>query len=826
MSDPYAAALGLADPAPAAPPRAQGGPSAAEWHAASAAQRFDSNSAAIAAQEVAQAKTPGDRAAAVKTQAYTAAKIAQQGGVSPAAANDPYAQGLGLDATGKPVSSPAPSAAPATAAPTHWWQVTPEQQSQLDQAKVAEGNSAGPALLQAGAHAVTGMGASLYGLVRGAGAMAGGGSLQDMSDEISDAQKKYTYNPPEGSGGAALLNGVSIPLGLLSKGTQALGEKTLAATGSPLLATAADVGTNTLASLGVGKLLGKGLAPKESTLSGLTQPQRIEPTMPPESAMGATAQAAPVAAPAQVTAPAPQPTNLSLVPREPVPTQSPSVTPQTAPPPQPLGLAPQQPVPGKSVPFPGGTPEAPAAAVPGTAVAARPAEPEITPTEALKAGSALPDGEQAARAKVLQDIGFETSRDSAIQGDNRSRAVEYQMSKFQEPAGDAAAQQFATEVQTMGNYTRGLINDSGGSLGTDQAAMYSRGQTIVRPIQALRDWFNDKASGLYQAADEKAQGQSVSLGGFGSALQDPSNWTQPSHVLLKDATTSFAQKAGMTLGDDGSFSGTALQAETVRKYLNNAAKKDPTGALQGYVDTLKESLDDDVGKAAGGPIYDQSRQLWALRQKTIADPKGISSLLNEDGTNRAVPFERVPDNIMKMPQDQFAHIVGTLQNLPPELQGVGNAALGEIKSQFYNKMLEGASETRGGNARPFWNGTAVKGVIGDNSAKLQALMSPEELGKVDTLRKAGDILSFDPSYPGAAAQAQNAVKRGLMSNLVGHATTVAGAGAGALVGFPGAGAVLGRLAGEKAQAATGQRGALNKWQKGSVTLSNLLGDSR
>jgi hypothetical protein len=266
------------------------------------------------------------------------------------------------------------------------------------------------------------------------------------------------------------------------------------------------------------------------------------------------------------------------------------------------------------------------------------------------------------------------------------------------------------------------------------------------------------------------------------------------------------------------MSGTALQAETVRKWLN----QERTNANGRFVDALKDSLDNDVGKSAGGPIYDEARKLWQQRQNTLADPKGIASLIDEEGTNRAVPFERVPDNVTRLPQDQFAHIVKTLREMPPELQDVSNAALGEIKSQFMNKMLEASTSTRGGNGRPFWNGAGVKSVLKENSGKLQALMSPDEMKALDTLQKAGDILSFDPGYPGAAAQAQNAVKRGLMSNLIGHSVTGAGAAAGSLVGMPGTGAVLGRIAGEKAQSAAASRGALAKWQKGAVNLKELM----
>lgn len=789
MNDAYADALGLSNPPAAAPASAPRYASAADWKAASAAQGFDQNSVAIAKQELAQAKTPADQAAAQRVLGYTQAKIAQQGD-APAAANDPYADALGLGANASPAPAPA-VAAPKAAAPN-------VAEAAADASPFGSMINVG----RLGLHALTGVGSSLYGLTRAAGALAGGGSMQDASDEITNAERDYTYQPPSGSSAANLLGLAGAkysPLTLLNKGTGSLGDRALAATGSPALATLADVGTNALVQVGVGKGASKVLS------------------RAPEAALAETVL--PVAPPA-ATAPQipPAPVDLTLAPKMPVPVREPLAPAVAAPPPASLALAPQQAVPGKSASFPGEA--APAAASPAVAVALPPAAPDITPTAGLKSGTALPDAEQQARAKVLSDLGFENSRNSAIQGDNRARAVEFQMAKFDEPAGQAAAQQFANESQTMGDYTRGLIKDAGGTLGTDQGSLYTRGQSIVRPIQALRDWFDGKASDMYDAADKQAQGQPVTLAGFGSTLADPSLMTQPDRVLLRDAASSFAQKTGMTAADDGSFSGTALQAETVRKWLNQQR----TNSNGGYVDALKDSMDDDVGQSAGGPIYDQARALWRLRQQTLGDPKGISSLLDEEGTNRAVPFDRVPGNVAKLPQDQFTHIVNTLQNLPPELQGVGNTALGEIKSQFYNKMLEGATETRGGNARPFWNGTSINNVIADNSGKLQALLSPDEMARLDTLRKGGDILSFDSSYPGAAAQAQNVVKRGLMSNIVGHATTAAGAGAGALLGFPGTGAVLGRLAGEKAQAAAGARGALSKWDKGSVTLRNLLDD--
>jgi hypothetical protein len=443
-----------------------------------------------------------------------------------------------------------------------------------------------------------------------------------------------------------------------------------------------------------------------------------------------------------------------------------------------------------------------------------------TPTIDMKPGQTMPKPAQDERSNLLRSVGFNDARQSAIEGNNKSRSVEYQMSKYDEPAGQAAAKQFDNEKQTLSNYTTQMIQDAGGTVGTDQASAYNRGATIVKPIQALRDWFDEKASGLYTAADEKAQGQPVTLGGFGETLADQSQWTNQDRVMLKDAALSYAKKAGMQVGEDGSISGTALQAETVRKYLNS----ERTHQNGKFVDALKSSLDDDVGKAAGGPIYDQARALWKLRQETINDPKGISSILEEDGTNRKIPLENVAGKVANMPQDQFTHIVKTLQDLPPELKPLGDSALGEIKAHYLNKMLQASTETRGGNGRSFWNGTGVKNVIKDNSGKLSSLMTSDELGKVNTLLRVGDILNFDPSYPGASAQAANAVKRGLMPHMISKGLTAGGALVGGLVGPIGAagGATLGGMAGERVSGSMAERAALKKWNSQSVSLKQIM----
>lgn len=292
-----------------------------------------------------------------------------------------------LDAFDQAAAAPRPPAPAPTApepAPAHWWQVTPSQQAQIDAMREQEGNEAGPSLLKAGAHVATSAGSSLYGLVRGLGAMAGGGSLSDAVNEINDVQQKYTYNPPAGSGAAQLLGAASVPLSLLAKGTGALGDKTLEATGSPALATLADVGTNMAVTLGAGKALGTLVKPKAAAPAPL--PPRVEPAMP--------APAAPPA-PQPLSATVNSAPNLTLTPQAAVPARSPAFPePAAAPVPTPAGptaapapeAAPGYLDPSLQVPA-----QAPAAAAP-------PAAPMIPPPQLEHAS----DGLQLAVARAQE----------------------------------------------------------------------------------------------------------------------------------------------------------------------------------------------------------------------------------------------------------------------------------------------------------------------------------------------------------------------------------------------------------------------------------------
>ena len=89
------------------------------------------------------------------------------------------------------------------------------------------------------------------------------------------------------------------------------------------------------------------------------------------------------------------------------------------------------------------------------------------------------------------------------------------------------------------------------------------------------------------------------------------------------------------------------------------------------------------------------------------------------------------------------------------------AALGEIRSQFLQRMQETGQKFKGNQ----WNNRDVTQYLNANSAKLARVFSLSELQELKTLNDAGNILDVDRSYPDAAAQGHNLAVRGVIGAL-------------------------------------------------------------
>ena len=445
-------------------------------------------------------------------------------------------------------------------------------------------------------------------------------------------------------------------------------------------------------------------------------------------------------------------------------------------------------------------------------------------TEPVEGGvgsvSKAPNAAVQERAAILSRVGIEDARHSALEGNAKDAATDFQVSKFDEPTGIAAKAQFDNERDALTRHSAGLIQKTGGTLGTDEDSLNNRGQTIARPFDALGDWFDAKRKELYRAADAKAGGGPVTnLDGVDALLKNP----QFRNTLLAKDQGGLLSSMENQLAEFRKQSPQGFNVagtEQVRQWLNQVWTNDN----KAVIGQVKNALDNDVLKGAGEDIYGPARNLQQMKHQTLDNPSGINKLMEHDPQtpiNRTTSFDKVPDTLIRLPPAQFDNVLKTLQTMPEEIQPQAQAAIAEIKAHLLNKVHDAGSSTQGQ-----WNTRAVEKVVKANTAKLQSAFAdqPDILNGLSDLRSAGKILSVNQGYPGAAAQAANALKRGLMSHAVSKLAATGGAAAGGAIAGPlgaAGGAAVGEALGGRASANMASNAALKRWQSGLAKTAEV-----
>lgn len=432
---------------------------------------------------------------------------------------------------------------------------------------------------------------------------------------------------------------------------------------------------------------------------------------------------------------------------------------------------------------------------------------------AAEPGKSLPASEQQRRVQTLRSIGMNDTdmRQSAVSGDPKASATDFQQSKVINPAGDFVRSVLDNERQALTNHGEQIVRDTGGTLGLDSQALEARGHTILAPLEGFKQWVTDQTKGLYAEARAKAQGQPVALNQFQDVLGTDSKFANTDTIELRKGINARMKELGM-IDKEGQFlPATVDQAENLRQYVNEEWSPKSNTRIR----ELKNALDTDVTTAAGEDTFKKARALHATKMAIFEDPKGISSILDSEGINRKVPVEKVADTIAALPNAQFAHIVNTLKTVPAELQPQAQAALAEIKAHIANRVLDAGSKRVGQ-----WGARDVAAQLNKNAAKLPLIFEPEELAQFRNLNDAGQILAKDQSYPGAAVQEHNLVRRGAMG-AVRSGFAAGGAAAGGLIGMPVQGAAIGDMVGGAVTGRMAESAALKAAQGRMVKLADF-----
>lgn len=435
--------------------------------------------------------------------------------------------------------------------------------------------------------------------------------------------------------------------------------------------------------------------------------------------------------------------------------------------------------------------------------------------------SQLPPPEQARRIRVLNELGLngQDIRASAISGDPLAASTDAQLAKLDTGSGRVAKAALDTERNALRSYGQQTAELTGGHLGDTQIDTISRGQSVTDALEGLSDHYNAGIRSLYQAADEAGKGVPTDLKGFQDVLKDDSLMTNQDRIGLRGGLNAYLNKLGV-VDKNGNITASVQQAETIRKYLNDEWSPQNSKLVR----SLKDALDDDVTSSAGSDIYGQARALRAQRGQTLDDPKGISSLIDSsgpNGINRIVPSDKVMQKIETMPPEQLDHVLTTLRGMTGDLAPQGQKALSDIQSHFAQRLNE-----IGDSQQVQWNSKGVNQYLKNNAARLQSVFAdkPDLLKRFYTLNEGGKILRFDPSYPGAAAQAANLAKSGAFPTYLHRGISTGAAAAGGAFGGPigaAAGEFVGNIAGGKAAQAAAERAALKAAKGRTVRLGDI-----
>lgn len=683
--------------------------------------------------------------------------------------------------------------------------VQPAMPANISAASLTPEDDPGPLLGVAG-HALTAGGSALkggldvaarygFGAWEGLTKLLSGGSISDAGKELAaaaqdapgilqSAQEKGTYQPEPGSS-AAKLSGVLDEYGpgaLIGKGSEAAADWAEKHGTPPIVSTAikeapliagAVLGIRSLGVPAVGRALkGESTAAAEAAAALRT---RVEPTLSDFS--GEQTGEASIR---------------QFVPGEPIigtPLKTDSVTP--------IGT---NRAPIKMEPSP-----------PPNQVQTIEGGPGYRAGDSVTTAKASPE-QRVENAKLLRRLGLDDARESAISEDPKAANTDYN-----------ASQPDTTEGKRMFNLMekeRGALRNTASDIAANTgkeplASSYSVGKSMIKPLNGLEDWFDSNASRLYKEADQKAQGVPVKLSGFADTLADDSLATNSDRVQMRGAVKAYAKKLGL-LSEDGTISGNALQAETMRKYLGE--NWSPQNG--GLIGKLKDALDNDVLANAGENIHQQARAMWSLKKATLDNPNGISKLLDSEGINRKVNFEKIPDFLTSMGQDQFSHIVTTLNKITTDpalahLQPAATQALNEIKGQFAQKIQD-----YGDAPKVQWGADSVKNYLQNNREKMQMVFSPEEMARFNDLNKGGQLLAKPTKYPGAEPQKQNLIAAGVMKSI-----PILGAATGEMVtGGTGLGAGIGAGVGNWARGKVEDIGAARAFNKRIVKLRDVTGE--
>lgn len=413
--------------------------------------------------------------------------------------------------------------------------------------------------------------------------------------------------------------------------------------------------------------------------------------------------------------------------------------------------------------------------------------------KAIESTGGLSTVQQQARKDLAQRLGLSEVRKSAIEGNAQDAADDFDSTKYTaDPTGERMRGVIGAEQKALTQHAEGIVEDAGGSPGTDQSSNIATGRTIAQPFDDLRDFINDQKKQMYAAGRERLGASPIDTTNIEAALNDPELknrlMAQGKESLLKGAQAQLDQ---FKANNGGTIN--VATAERYRQFVNTL-----WGTDKHAVGKLTEAIDNDVGAAVGEDVFAPARALHGLGKDLLENPDGVSDLFDKDprkgSVNRSTDFEDIPDKLANLSGAQFKNVFDTLNGMPEELQPQAAAAKEAIQAHMANRLLDAGTKTSGQ-----WNKKGVNSELRNNSGNYSVAFAdrPDLAAKIKDLKDGGEMLRFNAAYRGAHAQASNMIRQGVGAGAEWVGGGVGGA-LGTFLGGPGMPTAAGALAGRAA----------------------------
>ena len=352
------------------------------------------------------------------------------------------------------------------------------------------------------------------------------------------------------------------------------------------------------------------------------------------------------------------------------------------------------------------------------------------------------------RSDLLNRVGIENQRESALNANPKEASSQYITSKAEQGIyGQGMTEQINYEKNALNNHFVSVEQELGGVVprrGTisEKADAISEGRNIKSGFENAVEAHNTETKRLYKEADDFHGNKPVDMSDFKGFLDRKSNFPKAEGKQLRKDILQHLKDEEL-LNPDGSIREmTVKQSENLRQFVNEQYDY----KTQNTVGNIKQAIDKDVFKGVEGKTYEDARAHFAKGKEIYDNPKVIKNLLSDEGTNQKISDEKVVDKLVSNSTDeaQFSHLIDVLRETNQ------TQALNQIQTSLVNRIKEAGQSS----VNEPWNSIAAAKQYSQLGNKLTNAFAdnPEALAKIADGIEAGNIVHIPNKYPGAAVQ--------------------------------------------------------------------------